>query len=264
MGAGINAVIAGGRLRVEQVRQIDSTNSELLRREPLLPPGERAEAVWLTADTQTGGRGRRQRPWLSTPQASLTASFGREVTLPAAINQAALSLVAGVAVAQTLAAFGVAVRLKWPNDIHVSAGKAGGILCEARVRGGTTRLVIGCGLNLLAPDRGAIDQPAAGLFDAASLPDRPRLVEALGTAMLAACDEWLADGFAPFRERWSGLDMLLSKPILIHDYNGVRPAVARGIDADGALKVELPGQAAFARVLAEEVSVRPLNTGLTC
>lgn len=255
----MGATFSPDRLRVEHVEQIDSTNSELLRRELLLPAGTGAEAVWLVAARQTGGRGRGRRAWFSTPDASLTASFGRDARLSGVAHQASLSLVAGVALAQALADFGVRVRLKWPNDIYVGAAKAGGILCETRIRGAKTRLVIGCGLNLQSPDLGGIDQPAAGLFDAGAVPDRQKLAQALGRALLTASDHWLAEGFAPFRERWTALDMLGSKPVMIHYYEGAQPAIARGIDDDGALLVELPGRPALARVLAEDVSVRPLE-----
>lgn len=258
------AHFAESRLLIERVDRIDSTNSELLRRDSLIASDSGAAAVWLMARHQTSGRGRRQRSWLSSPDACLTASFAREVDSPARLG--ALSLVAGVAIAETLAGFGVDVRLKWPNDIHLGdgkvPGKAGGILCEARVRGPLTRIVIGCGLNLLRPDTATeIDQSVAGLFDPGRLPDRNRFDAMIGQALLQATDLLLADGFEAFRRRWSDRDMLCSRVILIHHYSGVTTAIARGIDSDGALLVqrgEHPGQ--LQRVLAEEVSVRPAES----
>ena len=256
----MNASASGSRLLIEQIDRIDSTNSELLRRDPLLAPGSSATALWLVAALQTGGRGRRQRPWASTPDGSLTASFAREVRNPSQLG--ALSLVAGVAIAEALADFGVDVRLKWPNDLHVAGGKAGGILCEARARGPFTRLVIGCGLNLLRPDPTVdLGQPVAGLFDGPGVPDRDELAAGIGHALLAASDLLQAQGFDGFRPRWEARDMLRSRGILIHDYNGVREAVARGIDVDGALLIETPARPGeIERVLAEDVSVRPLST----
>lgn len=246
------------RLIIEEVEVVDSTNSELLRRDPLLPPGLPAEAVWLVARNQTAGRGRRERHWLSTADSSLTGSFAREVHRPSQLG--ALSLVAGVAAATVLADYGVDVRLKWPNDIYLNGAKAGGILCEARARGALTRLVIGCGLNLLPPPSGSVAQPAAGLFAAGSIPARSALVRALGVGLLEATDRLLASGFEPFRQAWSERDLLLAQPVLIHDYDGAVAGVARGIDADGALLVEMSdGAAGMRRVLAEEVSVRPLS-----
>jgi BirA family biotin operon repressor/biotin-[acetyl-CoA-carboxylase] ligase len=246
------------RLLVEMVDVVDSTNSELLRREPLLPCGSPADAIWLVANRQTAGRGRRERSWVSTADGSLTGSFAREAGRP--LHLGGLSLVAGLAVAQALDGFGVRVRLKWPNDLHVDVGKAGGILCEARARGDLTRLVIGCGLNLLAPPAHEVGQPAAGLFAAAARPDRGELVAVIGAALLDATDRLLAEGFEPFRQAWSDRDLLLGRPIVIHDYDGSSAAVARGIDGDGALLVEPEGDpGVIRRIIAEEVSVRPLS-----
>jgi BirA family biotin operon repressor/biotin-[acetyl-CoA-carboxylase] ligase len=265
---GVNGTAA--RVRIEEVAEIDSTNSELLRREPLMPAGSEASAILLVARSQTAGRGRRQRAWLSSPAASLTASFAREVRRPSHLG--VLSLVAGVAVARALADFGADVRLKWPNDLHVPGGKAGGILCEARARGDVTRLVIGCGLNLLAPEDADFGQPVAGLFDAGPVPDRGRLCRTLGDALLDATDRLFAEGFEPFRRAWSDRDLLRSRAITIHD-RGAEGAgadassaglgvpdvagVAIGIDGDGALLVRLGNEGSpVRRLLSEEVSVR--------
>ena len=76
----------GRGLLVETVDELDSTNSELLRRDPLLPPDSGAEAIWLVARRQTAGRGRRQRAWVSREGTSLTASFAREVEGPARLG----------------------------------------------------------------------------------------------------------------------------------------------------------------------------------
>ncbi len=250
--------VTGSGLLIEQIEEVDSTNSELLRRDPLLPRGSPARAIWLVANRQTGGRGRRQRAWLSTPAASLTASLALEVPRPSHIG--AFPLAAGLAVAQALSRFGSEVSLKWPNDIHVGGGKAGGILCEARARGGLTRLVVGCGLNLEAPAPDGIDQPAAGLFPAGRQPPRALLLAVLGEALLEASERLLAEGFEPFRAGWEARDLLLGRAVVIHDHGGQTAAVARGIDADGALLVELSGtRQALKRLLAEEVSVRPLS-----
>jgi len=256
MHLGPSASPSAPRLIVESVAAIDSTNTELLRREPLLPTGSAAGAIWLVAGRQTAGRGRRQRHWISSAEASLTASFAREVERPSHIG--ALSLVAGVAVAQVLEAFGARVVLKWPNDLYVAGGKAGGILCEARARGSVTRLVIGCGLNLLAPPE-SVGVAAGALFERASLPARVALIQTLGEALLAATDRLLADGFEPFRQAWSTRDMLLGRAVMIHDYGGNSPAVARGIAEDGALLVAFDAEPErLRRLVAEEVSVRPL------
>ncbi|MGE0797024.1 MAG: biotin--[acetyl-CoA-carboxylase] ligase [Lautropia sp.] len=239
---------APSRLAIERIDAIDSTNDELLRRPSLTAGG--ADAVWLVAAQQLRGRGRRQRGWQSTADGSLTASFGRELALApgTAARLGTLPLVAGIAIAETLADFGVDARLKWPNDLQRAAAtggfaKIGGILCEARGRSAATRIVIGCGLNLRRPHHAdTFGQPVAGLFDsltaAALAAERERLIVALGAALLAATDTLFTAGFAPFRSRWQARDVLAGQPIDVHRDGRVRPALACGIDDDGALLVE--------------------------
>lgn len=92
--------------------------------------------VLIVAAEQTEGRGRSGSGWITADRA-LAASFAwrheEEDDRP-------FSLMAGVAAVRAIAG----ARLKWPNDVLVDGGKAGGILVE-RSSGVT---VIGLGLNL--------------------------------------------------------------------------------------------------------------------
>ena len=103
-------------------------------------------ADWATTVTlsQTAGRGRLGRSWLSRPGGSLALS----VIFPACggPHRSWLSLVAGGAVAEAIRALGVAsVELKWPNDVLVDAKKIAGILCEVLP---DSRVVVGIGVNI--------------------------------------------------------------------------------------------------------------------
>ena len=63
-----------------------------------------------------------------------------------------ISIAAGVAVVRVLRAAGFDAALKWPNDIWVSGGKAGGILSEiVRDAEGRGSVVVGVGLNVTLP-----------------------------------------------------------------------------------------------------------------
>ena len=59
-------------------------------------------------------------------------------------------LVAGIAMARAIEeSTGVAVRLKWPNDIIAADRKVGGVLVESEVRGGrVVWAVVGSGVNV--------------------------------------------------------------------------------------------------------------------
>ncbi|MGV8943368.1 HTH domain-containing protein, partial [Thermomonas sp.] len=93
---------------------LDSTNSELLRRE--LPA---QGCAVLLAERQTGGRGRRGRSWASPLAAHVYLSVGRHFEGGLA-RLGGLSLVAGIAACEALRELGHAqVALKWPNDLVV-------------------------------------------------------------------------------------------------------------------------------------------------
>jgi BirA family transcriptional regulator, biotin operon repressor / biotin---[acetyl-CoA-carboxylase] ligase len=112
------------------------------------------EGLLVATDEQTAGRGRRGRSWHSPPRENLYFSLLLRPALPAH-RVAPVTLVAGAALAQTLARLGFSPRLKWPNDVLLhgpeGARKVAGILAEmasenARVR----HVVLGIGVNVNA------------------------------------------------------------------------------------------------------------------
>src|SRR5262245_26951311 len=114
----VQAILPG--FTVEVLPEIDSTNTELMRR----GREGRSEPVLLVAERQTAGRGRLGRGWQSAAGDSLTFSLG----LPLApADWAGLSLAVGASVAEALHP---AIRLKWPNDLWLDDRKLGGILIE--------------------------------------------------------------------------------------------------------------------------------------
>lgn len=98
----------------------------------------------VLAERQTGGRGRWQRPWVSDAGGLWLSAV--VPTTPADARWAALPLVAGVVVAETLRGLGVPrLRLRWPNDLLVGDRKIAGLLVE-QFRPGTA--VVGVGINV--------------------------------------------------------------------------------------------------------------------
>lgn len=239
---------------------LDSTNSELLRRET---PAQGCAV--LLAERQTGGRGRRGRSWASPLAAHIYLSLARRFDGGLA-RLGGLSLVAGIATCEALHALGFgAVRLKWPNDLVVEDAdglrKLGGLLVEGGGEAaGAARAVIGIGLNVRMPASSAegIDQPWTQLGALASqLPSRNAVVAALLSRLLPALDEFDAQGLAPFLPRYAAFDVLAGREIAIHEAAGIRNATALGIAEDGALRVrDGDGDGGERRVHAGDVSVR--------
>ncbi len=251
---------ARARLRAgDCVAQIESTSTALLARSP--PPPGRFD--FLTAEYQSAGRGRRGRNWLAAPGGAICMSWCWCFEGLAA-QLGALSLATGVAVLRALASLDIeGVRLKWPNDLVTARGKLGGILIEMRSEAaGPVHVVIGLGLNV-ALGRAArveIDQLGNAATDLVELaagarpPPREQLVAAILDHAIAALDEFARSGMASFLAGYRAADALAGQAVSIQGGNGPREGIARGVDDDGALKVEHAGR--IHRIMAGEVSVR--------
>lgn len=244
-------------LRVQVLPVVDSTNTRLLDADPAQDPQA------LFAELQTAGRGRRGRQWISPFGANLYLSLAW--SWPAWPRElSALSLAVGVACARALRDLGLStLRLKWPNDLWVGERKLGGILIEHRGEaGGSCRVVIGIGLNLgMAEAQAAsVTQPWINLDDAlAACGAAAATRNAVAVALLRELETLLRDypqtGFATLAREWAALDATRDAPVRVLSGASSFDGIARGLDTDGALRVEVAGEV---RVLhAGEVSLRP-------
>lgn len=255
---------AGARLSALEVAwSIDSTNSELLRRE-----APTQGAVVLLAERQTGGRGRRGRVWASPLAAHLYLSLSRHFGGGLA-RLGGLSLVAGIATAEALRGLGYGdVGLKWPNDVVVTGAdglrKLGGLLVEGGgEHAGPVRAVIGLGLNVRMSVAAAagIDQPWCDLASLASIaPSRNATVAAVLERLLDALDEFDRDGLAPFLPRYAVLDALAGQHVRIEGPVTNCEGIALGLAGDGALRVRLD-DGSERSFHSGEVSVRAFANG---
>jgi BirA family biotin operon repressor/biotin-[acetyl-CoA-carboxylase] ligase len=244
--------------RLVVLDEVDSTNDALLAVQDL--PGGCFDAC--LAEFQTQGRGRRGRQWTAPFGSGLCISLSwRFAEAPPQLS--ALSLAAGVALLRTLGHFGVrGLGLKWPNDLLLNDEKLGGILCELRAESaGPAFVVIGIGLNVSLPQAARRSIEATGLRPAAldqCLEPSPGLRSSLAGVLLSQLVLVLAEfeqaGFQPFIEEWRAADSLCSRPVVLHHGGDATQGIARGIDADGALEVEIDG--IIRRVVSGEVSVR--------
>ncbi len=158
-----------------------------------LARGGAAEGLVVVAESQTAGRGRLDRAWVSPSGAGLTFSV---LLRPAvqAVEWGWLPLLTGLAVVTALrehAALAEAT-LKWPNDVEVGGRKVAGILAEVPEPGA---VVVGVGLNVtttaaeLPADRPATSLALAG----ASTTDRDTVLRAVLRALEHAYETWHVD-----------------------------------------------------------------------
>lgn len=255
----LSAAVASQLGSLEIAWSLESTNSELLRRD--LP--SRGCAV-LLAERQTGGRGRRGRSWASPLAAHVYLSIGRHFEGGLA-RLGGLSLVAGIAACEALRGLGFPqVGLKWPNDLVVGDGggglrKLGGLLVEGGgEHAGAARAVIGLGVNVRMPASFAagIDQPWTDLFALSETPPLRNVVVAhLLEHLLPALAHFDAEGLAGFLPRYTALDALAGREVQIHEGTQAWSAMSLGIAADGALRVRA-GDGRERQVHAADVSLR--------
>ncbi|HET6554813.1 MAG TPA: biotin--[acetyl-CoA-carboxylase] ligase [Dyella sp.] len=217
--------------------EIDSTSSEIQRRAANLP-----DLSIVLAETQSAGRGRRGRTWLSPPGLNIYLSCLKRFDAGFAALSG-LSLAVGVIVMRTLEALGIdGAGLKWPNDVLSGDGKLAGILVELSGEyQGPCAAIIGVGLNvrLTSALREQAGQPVNDLASLAAgdAPDRNRVASALIGALAEGLIQFEREGFAAFVGEYAQHDLLLGKALRVQgaaDTHGI----GAGVDARGALLLE--------------------------
>lgn len=237
---------------------IDSTNAYLLR----LRKSETGGHACL-AEMQTAGRGRSGRQWVSPFGASLYLSLLWQFEGPAVLG--GLSLAAGVAVVRALNRLSIiGVGLKWPNDLLWQGRKLGGILIEmAGESHGPCSVVLGVGLNgkLPATAGAGIDQAWVDLAEVCGgqTPPRRRLAALLIDALVELLSGYGQQGLAAYLPEWRRHHCLQDQPVVLHLADRQENGIARGVDDDGLLLLELADGSRKAYA-AGEVRLRPAGS----
>lgn len=257
-------------LTVEVLPEIDSTNTELMRR----ARAGQAEPIVLVAESQTAGKGRQGRSWVNQPGDCLMYSLGL-VLQP--LDWSGLSLVVGLSIAESLQAAAPAgqaqIGVKWPNDLWLRDGrKLGGTLIETAnlpvhthipgfgAGSGTPRFVIiGTGINVRPPPASstALTVPAAGLQDLDAAWLAPQALQQLLPRLVDDILLFATLGFAPFVKRFAARDVLRGQQVHLSDGSSGQ---VLGVAADGSL--QLRTAAGLRSVVSGDVSVRPVQMAL--
>lgn len=196
------------------------------------------EGTVVVAGTQTAGRGRQGRNWVSR-QGNLYLSVIFRPTLEVLPT---LSILAGVAAVRAIRkTTGLEPAIKWPNDVMLGGKKTGGILVESVVQGGqVAQAILGIGLNVNL-DTGK-EEEIANLATAISLaaggtvpPEDVlrQLLHDLDSLYIRAIQ-----GVSPLRE-WEAVLETLGRSIEVTWRNEVFAGVAEGIDELGNLQLRL-------------------------
>jgi BirA family biotin operon repressor/biotin-[acetyl-CoA-carboxylase] ligase len=218
---------------------IDSTNLEAMRQAKAGAP----EGLCIVAREQTQGRGRLDRSWKSPKDAGLYFSLVLRPRLE--INAWPLiTLMTALAVCDALVkACGLRADIKWPNDLQFNQRKLCGILAETVETEQGHAVVVGIGINLKADSLPATVSDLATSVEEATgeRTDGARILSEL----LKALDQRYellqspSGGEHTIREWCANSSYAIGRQVRVALENDTFEAITRGLESDGALRVEV-------------------------
>jgi len=200
------------------------------------------EGTVVIADLQTAGKGRLGRSWMAPANSSLLMSLIFRPTL-APVQANRLNMLCSLAAADAIQSYtGLAVGIKWPNDLVVpqppghNYRKLAGLLTESSVAGDNLLFVVvgmGINVNLEPAALGPVMVPATSL--SAEL-GRPVDREALLVAILAHIENRYRQlDSDQIHQDWKQRLVTLGQEITVTTPTGQIHGVAVGVNPDGAL-----------------------------
>ncbi|MGB7037196.1 MAG: biotin--[acetyl-CoA-carboxylase] ligase [Xanthobacteraceae bacterium] len=235
------AVAAG--VRLETFASVGSTNKEARLR------AQRGDAapLWITAVTQTEGRGRMDRSWASPPGNLYASLLLREPASPERAPE--LGFVAALAVRDAViaeaAALAPQLAFKWPNDLLLAGDKCAGILIEGEVDvANRVNAVVGIGVNCANhPDNTAY--PATHLAAHGAEVAAERLFRQLSGAMYRRLAMWdRGQAFSAILGDWLSAVSGLGEEIIVRNGSGEKRGRFVGLDPAGRLVLQTQAGAA--------------------
>jgi BirA family transcriptional regulator, biotin operon repressor / biotin---[acetyl-CoA-carboxylase] ligase len=223
---------------VVRFESLPSTNTEAARQ--AMQGAE--EGLCIVAGEQTAGRGRLQRQWISPAGAGLYCSVLLRPRLDVTL-WTLIPLLAAVAVHDALVdACALETDIKWPNDILAGGKKLCGILAETIETGTGRALIVGIGINLTSasfpPD--LRDVATSVEQTTGTPPELERLLQSLLHEVRTRYEAFqTTDGPAQLRAAWTRRSSYDDgKRVRITAVNEVFEGTTRGLEGDGALRVE--------------------------
>jgi BirA family biotin operon repressor/biotin-[acetyl-CoA-carboxylase] ligase len=215
---------------------LGSTNDEAKRLALLGEP----EGTLVVADTQTAGRGRTGRQWVTPPGAAIALSLILRPQI-ALSHTTQLSLLGGLAVLEGIQKFSaLPIQLKWPNDVLVRGRKVAGVLVEAGFVGNVLEyVVLGIGVNVNGgpPPELRLDYEATTLAGELGTPlDR----EAVTQSILSALDRRYPQlGTPDLASAWWEHLAMRGQAVRVLGMLETLEGQLLGVKGDGALVIQL-------------------------
>lgn len=222
----------------EEVGSTNEVASELAR-------NGAPEGTVIIADSQSKGKGRLQRRWISPPGVNLYMSV---IFRPAieAKDAPLLTLVASIALAETIKGKEPDTLIKWPNDILVKGKKVAGVLTGMQPIGNKVDFVIvGIGVNInmtremMEREMGEVSEIATSLREALGY-DIKR--EKFASDLIEELEIWyhkfLKEGKPRIIKEWMERWGAINRRVLVRFDGKVIEGIASRIDENGHLLVK--------------------------
>ena len=237
----------GGRFsldafRHEALSEVGSTNVDCLARARAGDAG----LLWITAERQLAGRGRRGRTWASEPGNLYSSLLLIDPAPPERIGSLPLAVAVAVhaAVKAVLPPGGDPLEVKWPNDILIGRRKTCGILLEGEgLPDGRRALVIGIGINIRhMPD--SAPYAVTRLADHGANVSPEELFAHLFREMAEVLESWNEGrGTAEISRRWREVACGVGEKITVNLPDRSLVGTFAGIDERGFLLLDTGGSA---------------------
>ena len=204
------------------------------------------EGTVVLAEHQTQGRGRQGRTFVSPAGVGIYLSLLVRPLIEAA-RLPQLTLLVAVATAEALSEVSaLPVGLKWPNDVEIHGKKLAGILTEAVVGVEASPVVIiGIGINVntsLQQFPPPLRQHVTSLALAAGHPfSRSQLIATLLRHLDRLYHTFQQGDMSFILERWLHYGWIVGRRVRFYQTAGTGEGIVVGLDRDGALLVQTPG-----------------------
>ena len=216
------------------------------------------QPVVAVSESQSAGRGRRGREWLSPFAQNIYCSIGLEKSI-SANDQGLLSIVTGIALCRQLRKLiDIQVSLKWPNDLLFEGDKLGGILVESRpLESDRFFFVVGFGLNvhMSAEALASIPQAATSLQTLSEAPvDRNEVLLACIESVVTDIRAFDCSAKPALISEFRQFDACINQPVVVITAQDRIEGICLGISDRGLLLLQT--ETGFEEFSSAEVSLR--------
>ena len=244
--------------------ETDSTNNEAKR---AAERDNAADGTLYITESQTGGRGRRGRNWVSPAGSGIWMSLLLRPDI-SPVNASMLTIVAAMAVQEAIHkvltedGHDAECRIKWPNDIVLDKKKICGILTEMSAEPEHVNYVVtGIGINVNTTEfADEIKDMASSIFVQTGVRiKRSHVVAQFAHDFTEYFNRFIkTQDLSLLVDDYNKMLINAGKTVRIEEKGDAYTAEAYGIDNEGRLIVKVDDTGEEKKIIAGEVSVRGL------